>query len=122
MTDIFSYALQMEKGAQTYYRQMAHRTDNPRLKTILTMLADEEVLHQQVITRMWTGYPHVQAGEVLTWPRDIFTGTKEAEDTLAAEEHKHVVLMMNLIELASRPDVPFGSWLGNAGLYHLDQY
>ena len=80
--DIFAQAIQMEKDGEAYYRQLAHRTGNHGLKTILTMLADEEVLHQQVITRMQTGHPHVQAGEVLTRAKNIFTEMRDSDQVL----------------------------------------
>ena len=50
------------------------------------MLADEEVLHQQVLTRMQTGHLEVStagaAGEVLTRARNIFTEMKDSDQAL----------------------------------------
>jgi len=158
--DILAYAIEMEKDGEAYYRQLAHRTGNPGLQTILTMLADEEVLHQQVVTRMRGGRAQVPAGEVLMRAKNIFTEMKDSEqalpddtsqtdlykkaldiehkseqfyasqarqdkapqvavfEALAAEEHKHAVLVENLIEFVSRPQ----TWLENAEFYHLEEY
>ena len=47
--DIFEYAMQMEKDGENYYRQLAQSAGNKGVKTILTMLADEEVKHFNII-------------------------------------------------------------------------
>ncbi|GBE30973.1 MAG TPA: rubrerythrin [Bacteroidetes bacterium] len=43
--NVFEYAMQMEKDGETYYRELAEKTQNEGLKTILIMVADEEVKH-----------------------------------------------------------------------------
>ncbi|MFH1613968.1 MAG: ferritin family protein [Planctomycetota bacterium] len=47
IVDIFDYALQMEKDGESFYREIAQKTSNKGLQAILTMLADEEVKHDQ---------------------------------------------------------------------------
>ncbi len=47
--DIFDYAIQMEKDGEKYYREIAGKTNNKGLATIMNMLADEEVRHIQII-------------------------------------------------------------------------
>ena len=80
--DIFAYAIQMEKDGEAYYRQLAHRTGNIGLKTILTMLADEEVKHQKVIVGMRTSDPKVPVGEVLTRAKNIFAEIRDSDQPL----------------------------------------
>jgi len=50
--NIYEYALQMEKDGEAYYRDLASKTTNKGLITILTMLADEEVVHYKTIEQM----------------------------------------------------------------------
>lgn len=50
--DIFQYAMQMEKDAEAYYRGMEAKTSNAGLKKILTMLANEEVRHYDVLRQL----------------------------------------------------------------------
>jgi len=40
--DIFEFAMEKEKYAEQYYRQLAEKVDHTGLKSILIMLADEE--------------------------------------------------------------------------------
>ncbi len=50
--DIYEYAMQMEKDGESLYREVASKTGNGGLKTILTMLADAEVKHYRLFQNM----------------------------------------------------------------------
>jgi rubrerythrin len=50
--DIYTFALQMEKDGENYYRELATKSGNEGLKKIFTMLADEEVKHFRLIETM----------------------------------------------------------------------
>ena len=63
--DIFEYAIQMEKDGEDYYCQLAQQAANEGLKTILAMLADEEVKHRNIIEKMTKEIPDVRRFDVL---------------------------------------------------------
>ena len=50
--DIYEYAMQMEKDGEDLYREVASRTANKGLRTILAMLADAEVKHYKLFQNM----------------------------------------------------------------------
>lgn len=50
--NVYEYAMKVEKDGEIYYRDLASKTDDPGLKSILTMLADEEVKHYVVFDKM----------------------------------------------------------------------
>lgn len=75
--DIFDYALQMEKDGESFYREIAQKTSNEGLQKILTMLADEEVKHYQVIERMKQDKYQMTETTVLDDARNIFIEMKE---------------------------------------------
>jgi rubrerythrin len=50
--DIYEYAMQLEKDGENFYREVASKTGNMGLKTILTMLADAEVKHYKLFQNM----------------------------------------------------------------------
>ena len=81
--DIFAYAMQMEKDGENYYRQLAGQTGNKGLKTILTMLADEEVKHYKVIAKMKKTKPRIADSTVLNDAKNIFAKMKESMQQLA---------------------------------------
>ncbi len=81
--DVLTFALKMEKEGEAFYRQLAHRTANKGLRTILTMLADEEVKHQQVIEYMRTDLPKLEDSHVLTRAKNIFAEINESGKPLA---------------------------------------
>jgi rubrerythrin len=79
--NIFEYAMQMEKDGEEYYRQLARQTTNKGLQTILTMLADEEVKHYNVIERMQAAQSHMAETTILTDAKNIFVQIKEADES-----------------------------------------
>ncbi|OGQ97707.1 MAG: rubrerythrin [Deltaproteobacteria bacterium RIFOXYD12_FULL_57_12] len=50
--NIFEYAMRMEKDGENYYRELADKCQVEGIKTILTMLADEEVKHYNIIAQL----------------------------------------------------------------------
>lgn len=71
--DIFEFAMEKEKFSEEYYRDLAHRANHPGLKTILTMLADEEAKHCRIVERMRRETPEkVTDVPVLQRAREVF--------------------------------------------------
>ncbi len=50
--NIYDYAMQLEKDGENYYREAANRSTHRGLAAILTMLADAEVIHYDVFSKM----------------------------------------------------------------------
>ncbi len=50
--DIYEFAMQMEKDGRKFYLDLAKKTSNTGLKNILTMMADSEAKHYNVLLRM----------------------------------------------------------------------
>jgi len=78
--NIFEYALQMEKDGEDYYRQLAQQTANKGLKTILVMLADEEVKHYNAIEKMKTAKPRMAETTILTDVKNVFVQIQESNE------------------------------------------
>ena len=78
--NIFEYAMQMEKDGENYYHQLAQQTANIGLKTILTMLADEETKHYNAIEKMKTADPQMAETKILTDAKNIFVQIKESNE------------------------------------------
>jgi rubrerythrin len=72
--DIYTFAMQMEKDGETYYRELGKKSQHAGLKKIFTMLADEEVKHFEIIKRLRekAGLPEVVDSKVLTEVKNIF--------------------------------------------------
>ena len=79
--NIFEYAIQMEKDGETYYRQLAQQTVKKGLKTILTMLADEEVKHYNAIEKMKTTEPHMVETTILSDSKNVFVQIQESSES-----------------------------------------
>ncbi|MHC4498426.1 MAG: ferritin-like domain-containing protein [Planctomycetota bacterium] len=76
--DIFEFAMQKEKLSEENYRQLAAQTDNPGLKSIFNMLADEEAHHFTVVEQMRSKVPDKLSGtDVLSEAQQIFARMRE---------------------------------------------
>jgi rubrerythrin len=81
MTNIFEYAMQMEKEGEDYYRQLAQQTGNDGMRSILTMLADEEVKHYNTIEKIKTQQTQIAESEILTDAKNVFVQIKECGES-----------------------------------------
>lgn len=50
--DIFEFGMKMEKDGESYYREIAAKSDDAGMKAILELLADSEVKHFNVLKAM----------------------------------------------------------------------
>ncbi len=80
--DIYKYAMQMEVDGRHFYIDLAEKTNNKGLKNILTMMADSEAKHYNVILDMQKNYKTEFSAdtEVLTKVKNIFVKMKEEKD------------------------------------------
>ena len=96
--ELFDFAIQMEKDGEAYYRQLSHRTANTGLRTILTMLADEEVKHQQFFEQLKVSKGALQPSQVLTRTKNIFVQMKESGEVIS-DEANHIELYQKAQDL-----------------------
>ena len=83
--DIFEYAMQMEKDGETYYRQLTQKVANTGLKTILTMLADEEVKHYNAIDKIRISKSQMTETTILTDAKNVFVQLKDSGEEFDVE-------------------------------------
>ncbi len=84
--NIFQYAMQMEKDGEEFYRDLAANVENTGIRNILTMLADEEAGHYQVLADIEQDSPQVPETEILDHARNIFAEMKDAGRTFHLDE------------------------------------
>jgi rubrerythrin len=76
--NIYDYAMQLEKDGENYYREAASRSTHKGLTTILTMLADAEVIHYDVFSKMKEGkFRQIPDAPILKDVKNIFVKMKE---------------------------------------------
>ena len=83
--DIYEYAMQMEKDGENYYRQMVEQTTNKGLKNILEMLADEEVMHYNIIEDMKTSRPALAETALLNDAKNVFEQIRDSNEVLDSD-------------------------------------
>ena len=80
--DIYKYAMQMESDGRHFYLDLAEKTNNTGIKSILTMMAESETKHYNVILSMQKNdkTPYSADTDVLTNVKNIFMKMKEEKD------------------------------------------
>ncbi len=80
--DIYKYALQMELDGRHFYLDLAKKTNNKGIKSILTMMAESEAKHYNIILGMQKNdkMQYSADTEVLTKVKNIFMKMKEEKD------------------------------------------
>ena len=80
--DIYKYAMQMELDGRHFYLNLAKKTNNTGIKSILTMMAESEDKHYNVILSMQRNDKTQYSAdtEVLTNVKNIFMKMKEEKD------------------------------------------
>lgn len=70
--DIFEFAIQMERDGQDFYQKLASQTTHAGIKSILTMLANDEAKHQTAIETVQTTSCIMSETEVLNNAKNVF--------------------------------------------------
>ncbi|PLY10097.1 MAG: hypothetical protein C0626_06455 [Arcobacter sp.] len=78
--NVYEYAMKVEKEGEAYYREMVSKAQNPGLKRIFTMLADEEVKHYNIFKNM------MKKEDIDLEKLDLITDTKTIFQTLTQEK------------------------------------
>ncbi|MGB3477706.1 MAG: ferritin family protein [bacterium] len=51
-SEIFQFAIRIEDNGEKFYRQMAQKFDDPKVKELFSFLADEEIKHKKIYEEM----------------------------------------------------------------------
>ena len=79
--NIFEFAIEKEQLSEQYYRQLAQQAPHKGLVSILTMLADEEHGHVEVVSKMKEGVPVGVADTILlTNAKTIFAKMRQSKE------------------------------------------
>jgi len=75
--NMFEYAMKLEKDGEDYYRELSEKVNSPGIKSILNMLADDEVKHYNIFKNMSKKTKSsMQETDVLKKSKNIFTEMK----------------------------------------------
>jgi rubrerythrin len=85
--DIYEFAKQMERDGEAFYRQMALKTADAGVKRILTMLAEDEVRHYNVVKQMQqSAVVEMSATSILADAKNVFAQMTGEEFSLGGAE------------------------------------
>ena len=80
--DIYEFAMQMELDGRHFYQDLAKKTKNAGIKSVLTMMAESEAKHYNVILDMQKNdkAEYSKDVEVLTKIKNVFSKMKEEKE------------------------------------------
>ena len=80
--DIYKFAMQMELDGRHFYQDLAAKTENTGIKSILTMMAESEAKHYNTILDMQKNdkTEYSKDTELLTKIKNVFTKMKEEKE------------------------------------------
>ena len=71
--NVYEFAMEMEQDAARFYRDMAPRSKNPGILRILTMLAEDETRHYQIVRQMAeNANPEMAQSTILADAKTVF--------------------------------------------------
>ncbi len=87
--DLFDYAIQMEKDGEDYYRELAEKSSDRGIATILTRLADAEVGHRKLFQALKKDTQvELVKDTAISDVKNIFARMKEAKDDIRVDANQ----------------------------------
>jgi len=87
--NIYEFAMEMEKDGEKYYRELAQKTNDPGMRSILQMLADDEVKHYNAIQEMMQGQDTGFADtEILKNSKNVFAQMEAADANITLDSNQ----------------------------------
>jgi rubrerythrin len=75
--DIYEFAMQMEQDGEHFYRSLASQSTHSGVTRILTMLADDEVKHYNIVKALAEkAHPAMARTTILDDAKNVFAGMK----------------------------------------------
>ncbi len=99
--DIFTFAIQMEKDGEMFYRELAEKVHENGAKTILNMLAADEEKHANAIERIRSRTSTMEETEILDKAKNIFVQMKEFGGEFEFD-HDHEALYRQAMDMEQK--------------------
>ncbi len=78
--NVYEFAMQMELDGEYFYREMASQSQHSGVTRILTMLAEDEVKHYNIVKALSEkASPAMAQTTILNDARNVFAGMKASE-------------------------------------------
>ena len=69
-SEIYQFAIRIEENGEKFYRKMAKKLDEPKVKELFTLLADDEVVHKKTFKEMLSQIENYEPPE--SYPGEYF--------------------------------------------------
>ena len=69
-SEIYQFAIRIEENGEKFYRQMVKKLDEPKVKELFTLLADDEVVHKKTFKEMLSQIENYEPPE--SYPGEYF--------------------------------------------------
>jgi rubrerythrin len=79
-SEVYQFAIKIEENGEKFYRQMAAKLPDKKVKELFTFLADEEVQHKATFSAMLSKFEDYKPAE--SYPGEYFAYLKAYADNL----------------------------------------
>lgn len=86
--NIYDFAIQFEKDGEAFYREIADKSQDEGIKSIMNMLADEEVKHAEILGEMKSRNPSIGDSSLFNDAKNVFQKMKEHGHNLNNENNQ----------------------------------
>ncbi len=85
--NIFDYAIKMEKDGEEFYNKLVNKTSNSGFKTILKMLARDEIKHREILEKMKANSESMMAEtKILSEAKNVFQKMQDKKTDIISED------------------------------------
>ena len=85
-SEIFQFAIRIEENGEKFYRQMAQKLEEAKVKELFSFFADEEVKHQKIFKEMVSEIEKYEPFE--TYPGEYFEYLRAYADNIVFNQEK----------------------------------
>jgi len=86
ISEIYQFAIRLEENGEKFYRQMAQKFENAKLKDLFIYLADQEVKHKKLFELMVSKIEKYAPPEI--YPEEYFNYIRALADDIIFNEKK----------------------------------
>lgn len=114
-SEIFQFAIRIEENGEKFYRQMVQKFEEPRVKELFALFADEEIKHKKIYEEMVSKVEKYEPFE--TFPGEYFAYLRAYADNIIFTQKKFDEEIANIKDINATLDYAINAELDSILYY-----
>jgi len=114
-SEIFQFAIRIEENGEKFYRQMAQKFEDPKVKELFSFLANEEMKHKKIYEEMVSKIEKYEPFE--TFPGEYFAYLRAYADKIIFTQKKFDEEIANIKDINAALDYAINAELDSILYY-----